>query len=315
MLRALTLVVAITLSLGAASAQRVSQPETSAAAAQAADKNSAPNQATPPPAQTEPQRTPDYQWDCAHPKDREQADLCAQWLAARSANGTLWWMRLEVFLLAGALGASALATFASIDAARTARKALEGLERPYLYVRVLGFGVQRIQRSDHPTEEIVTALKLTLTNHGRAPCVLREIGVQFKQAGKMDAVVASAGYEERPNAVINAGDEFPKDRGIRRDFDEDVWTKYRQRTEFTYITGAARYEDFFGNEYLRVFAFSTEGGKNPSEYGGRKYNYDRRLKEPSWFARLKRRVHRFLKPYPRTIVRNEAEQSADNPKQ
>lgn len=130
-----------------------------------------------------------YQPYCDEPKERDDADLCAQWAAVQAVNEGNRLSRLSIRITGlefGALIVSLIftgwAALAAAKAAQIAEKAMDGADRPHLL----------FTESDMNLREPIDGSKYPLTfrfkNHGKGPCWIRAWGLRVR-TGSLDELL------------------------------------------------------------------------------------------------------------------------------
>lgn len=229
---------------------------------------------------------------------REQRDLCAQFLAAAAAQNSANFSNdqtiigaVGLFAVLLTLALNAVATLAATDQARTARRSIEELERPYLFARVGGdnsgpptaFAPERQRMEPHEPIEYY------FVNHGRSPALItrykrRRYRRRYSEGPPPPidpdgdegwpaphGVVVPAGQDSQAFQVLEFPGQSTPPQGID---DIEIW----------YFIGYVVYQDTSGSaEYVKGFCYYYAQlgrqewyllgtGQTPDEY-----NYDRRI--------------------------------------
>jgi hypothetical protein len=189
-----------------------------------------------------------------------------------------------------ALFATALATWAAVDGAATARRELEGLERPYLIPapRELVAADRTFTDKAHTKKwtDAYFLLDLSVRNHGRAPGIVRKVEAKFLLGDDLETAKEIASFfDDLISRVIS---DQPQTLRAEDTSDKPEIVAAVVKNDTVFGRGAIHYEDVLGRQYVREFCYSRKGSargvprEEIVEEGGRKYNRDYRVKEPRW---------------------------------
>jgi hypothetical protein len=241
---------------------------------------------------------------------RSKEDLCAQFLnaaaASKMARLAFWQTVVGVgglVAVAFTLALNAVATFAATDQAKTARRALEDLERPYLLAEIKqrpqGYNAVFREASGARPFDTSDTTEYRFRNHGRSPALLvkynrARIGRWASQGSPPPidpltdsgfpaphGVVVPVGKRSQKFEVV--GEFWPADPNLRQGPQDNlVWwfmgyAVYRDMTGNTYALGFCH----FYSAYHRGWFLRSAAADDDS------YNYDHRI-DPRRIVRMVR---------------------------
>lgn len=218
--------------------------------------------------------------DCQHLAAELRAAVASE-VAADFAGQQLW---LNIFGLLGLFATVVYAGAAWREARRSAdvaEKALFGLERPFLVLRIVESDIKIEKKTSR-----YGAVKYQLVNFGRTPAILtrRYFRMTFIEPKPIDPDRV-AGTKVAFGIVIGAGGESPTYEVSKaaplNALLEPHKTGSRERRE-PYLIGFVRYRDLMGSEYVTGFCLEYENGAFDLaswvvEGEDDRYNYDRKL--------------------------------------
>jgi hypothetical protein len=206
-------------------------------------------------------------------RSQQQFQVVQTWLAFAQVV-------LGAFTLAG-LWYARKSALAAKDSADVARRALEGLERPYLLINPIhpvyhGVGA----RDEVGPFKIQLRFNVHIVNHGRSPATIRALKLSLTEGDDPEQAVSRLA-----DSVGEANWTVPPGGTLDRDCRAELSCSKEQQDRFdnlsrktAIVVGFIDYEAVYGLRYRRWFCWSYDHhGQRLQELGSSKRNYDQRL--------------------------------------
>jgi hypothetical protein len=253
--------------------------------------------------------------DCATPKDKADAALCAQWSAADAAEAALVWRRWEVFLLMAALAFCAWAARSAAKAVEAAKKEQTG-DRPFAFLIVHGLSYEPIAGGQGGVRATLEGrqfkLSYVIKNYGRSACIVRRVSIAFAQGAALARATDRIETVSHPSWVIPENGEEADQVSRETAWSVEGMEAYRDGRETLFVSGEIHYEDLSGAQYVRRFCIGKGIDTPAAEAGGAAANYDRRVySDPRWIV-SKAAAPPPRRPPPKTWPPEEITRSTDD---
>jgi hypothetical protein len=173
-------------------------------------------------------------------------------------------------------------------AADAAQRTLNELESPFIYpVKVIiewGQEIQYFDRYPNPTSGGAPGrpkATFRLQNFGRAPAILRSVGVGFE---RLSTMVESPRANHLSDAVTesvlqrDAITERPFSKVLQNELTREDYANLKEGHSYLYIYGEVAFSDVGGIEYLQTFALAWDFKRKAFIPLDARYN--KRLREP-----------------------------------
>jgi hypothetical protein len=250
----------------------------------------------------------EYREPCKYPKGRDESDLCAQWRAAKAAENSAFWAKGGFWVtIAGAAGLlvtiwqGRVALAKAAEANAITRKQFEASFKPWLSVKAVGPYTDPAQdllrQFDGPPNQsrwVTIEASVTLTNVTDIPAIIEwvnlfcinETSISINNGGHVEKWIELA---KGDSTILSQLDESFAEVSGRTPFGH-FHLNAANRDEFlSYypaICGRILYSDPIGNQRLLGFAFRPQFlcGEKLHRWGGRKYNFDRKVESKEAIA-------------------------------
>lgn len=155
-----------------------------------------------------------------------------------------------------------------------AQQALRGLERPYLFVKIIN-----TEHLRHPDEASQPHVIYTLVNHGKTPATLRSISISLRYNPDFPLHITMAIDEQLYEVIEAGGGRLQEGRTLIVDDSTPGESFNSSNASLLVLHGMIVYEDQMENYYVDSVCLQGNAGGASFRLGGSEYNWRKSYKK------------------------------------